>query len=189
MAMGCGKKEEKMSARRKCLKYIAAGVMGLAVSGSSACSEPTPSIKDLGRRVQVLEDLEEIKKLHQKYINLMDNLRYEQVLELFTEDAIVEIRNYGIRRGRKEISEVYIGILAKNRGDKRYDGHMAVEPDIRIKGNTARGSWLIYMLFSKPSIQWVQGMNECEYRKERGEWRISRLKFTRTLASDPALYP
>jgi ketosteroid isomerase-like protein len=189
MAMGCGNKEEKMSARRKCLKYIAAGVMGLAVAGSSACLEPTPSIKDLGRRVQVLEDLEEIKKLHQKYINLMDNLRYEQVLELFTEDAIVEIRNYGIRRGRKEISEVYIGILAKNRGDKRYDGHMAVEPDIRINGNTARGSWLIYMLFSKPSIQWVQGMNECEYRKERGEWRISRLKFTRTLASDPALYP
>jgi hypothetical protein len=66
---------------------------------------------------------------------------------------------------------------------------MAVEPDIRINGSTASGSWLIYMLFSKPSIQWVQGMNECEYRKERGEWRISRLKFTRTLASDPALYP
>jgi len=187
MAMGCGKKEEKMAARRKCLKYIAAGVMGLAVSASSGCSEPTPSIKDLGRRVQVLEDLEEIKKLHQKYINLMDNLRYEQVLELFTEDAIVEIRNYGIRRGRKEISEVYIGILAKKRGDKRYDGHMAVEPDIRITGNTANGSWLIYMLFSKPSIQWVQGMNECEYRKERGEWSISRLKLTRIVASDPGL--
>jgi hypothetical protein len=113
MRMGCGKKEEKMAARRKCLKYIAAGVIGLAVSGSSGCSEPTPSIKDLGRRVQVLEDLEEIKKLHQKYINLMDNLRYEQVLELFTEDAIVEIRNYGVRRPEGNIGCLY-RILAKN---------------------------------------------------------------------------
>jgi hypothetical protein len=27
----------------------------------------------------------------------------------------------------------------------------------------------------------------CEYRKENGKWLISRLKFTRTLASDPSL--
>jgi len=163
--------------------------MGLAVPASLSGSGGETSIKDLEKRIQALEDLEEIKKLHQKYINLMDNLRYEEVLELFTEDATVEIRNYGIKRGRKEISEVYMGVLAKTRGDKRYDGHIAIEPDIVINGGTAKGSWLIYMLFSKPSIQWVQGINECEYRKERGKWKISKLKFARTLASDPALYP
>jgi hypothetical protein len=53
----------------------------------------------------------------------------------------------------------------------------------------AKGTWLIYMLFSKPTIQWVQGKNECEYRKENGKWKLSKLKFTRTLASDPSLYP
>jgi len=84
---------------------------------------------------------------------------------------------------------VYIDILAKGRGSTRYDGHLAIEPDIQVDGSTARGTWLIYMLFSKPSIQWVQGKNECEYRKENGRWKLSRLKFTRTLASDPALYP
>ncbi len=147
------------------------------------------SLESLERRIQALEDLEEIKKLHQNYINLMDNLRYQEVLDFFTEDATVEIRNSGIKKGRKEISEIYIGVLAKNRGNTRYDGHLAIEPDIVINGNTAKGTWLIYMLFSKPSIQWVQGKNECEYRKENGKWKISKLKFTRTLASDPALYP
>jgi ketosteroid isomerase-like protein len=146
------------------------------------------SLGDLEKRIQAIEDIEEVKKLHQHYIDLMDNLEYERVLDLFTEDATVEVRQSGVKRGRKELSEVYQE-LAKKRGSTRYDAHMAVEPDLRVDGNTARGTWLIYMLFSKPSIQWVQGRNECEYRKEDGHWKIRKLKFTRTLASDPALYP
>ncbi len=147
------------------------------------------SLEDLEKRIQALEDLEEIKRLHQHYINLMDNLRYADVLDLFTEDATVDIRNSGIKKGRKEMAEIYIDVLAKNRGSIRYDGHMAIQPDIKVDGNTAKGTWLIYMLFSKPVIEWVQGKNECEYRKENGRWKISKLKFTRTLASDPKLYP
>jgi ketosteroid isomerase-like protein len=147
------------------------------------------SLEELEKRVKAIEDLEEIKKLHQNYINLMDNLQYEKVLDLFTEDATAEVRNSGVKRGKKEMAEVYLGILAKNRANKRYEGHMAVQPDIIVDGNTASGTWLIYMLFSKPTLQWVQGKNECEYRKENGKWKISKVKFTRTLASDPALYP
>jgi len=146
------------------------------------------SLEELEKRIQAIEDLENIKKLHQYYIDLMDNLQYKEVLDLFTEDATIEVRNWGVKRGRQEISEVYIGILAKNRGTSRSEGHMAVEPDITVEGNTAKGTWLIYML-SQPKIQWIQGRNECEYRKEDGKWKISKLKFTRTLASDPSLYP
>ena len=147
------------------------------------------SIENLRKRIQALEDLEAIKKLHQKYINLMDNLMYEEVLDLFTEDASVEVRNLGVKKGREQLREIYIDVLAKNRGDERFDGHMAVEPDITVTGDTANGTWLIYMLFSKPDIQWVQGRNDCEYKKVSGEWKISKLKFTRTLASDKSLYP
>ena len=146
-------------------------------------------LKEIEKRLQALEDMEEIKKLHQNYINLMDNLKYEEVLDLFTEDATAEVRQSGIKKGKKELSEIYLGILAKDRGTIRYDGHLAIEPDITVDGDTARGTWLIYILFSKQGIRWVQGKNECEYRKENGKWKISKLKFTRTLASDPSLYP
>jgi ketosteroid isomerase-like protein len=147
------------------------------------------SLEELEKRIQAIEDLEKIKKLHQHYINLMDNLQYQEVLDLFTEDATVEIRNSGVKRGRKEMSEVYIDTLARLRGTDRFEGHMAIEPDIIVDGDTAEGTWLIYMLFSRPTIQWVQGINECKYRKEDGEWKINKLKFTRTLASDPSMYP
>ncbi len=147
------------------------------------------SLAELEKRIQTIEDIEKIKTLHQHYINLMDNLQYEQVLDLFTEDATVEVRQSGVKKGRQELSQVYIDVLAKKRGSIRYDGHMAVQPDIQVSGDSAHGTWLIYMLFSKPSIQWVQGRNECEYRRVDGRWKISKLKFTRTLASDPSLYP
>jgi ketosteroid isomerase-like protein len=147
------------------------------------------SLEELEERVRAIEDLEEIKKLHQHYIQLMDDLQYDEVLELFTEDATAEIRNFGVKRGKKEMAEVFLGVLAKKRGNQRYDAHMAIEPDITVDGDTAKGTWLIYIFFSKPEIQWVQGRNECEYRKENGTWKISKLKFTRTLASDPSQYP
>lgn len=147
------------------------------------------SPENLEKRIQILEDIEKIKKLHQRYMDLMDNLRYEEVLDLFVEDAVVEVRNLGVKKGRDGLREIYIDVLAKNRGSERFDGHIAVHPDITVEGDKAKGTWLIYMLFSKPDIQWVQGRNECEYKKMNGDWKISKLKFTRTLASDRSLYP
>ena len=96
------------------------------------------SLEDLEKRIKALEDAEEIKKLHQHYMNLMDNLRYEEVLDLFTDDASVEVRNLGIKRGRKELREIYIDVLAKKRGAERFDGHMAVQPDITVNGDAAK---------------------------------------------------
>jgi hypothetical protein len=147
------------------------------------------ALEELEKRVRALEDIEEIKKLHQKYINLMDNLQYEEVLDLFTEDGTAEVRNSGVKRGRKGLTEIYIDGLAKARGNSRFEGHLAIEPDITVDGNTARGTWLIYMLFSKPVIEWVQGRNDSEYEKVNGTWKIKSMKFTRTLASKPELFP
>lgn len=146
------------------------------------------SLEELEKRVKAIEDLEEIKKLHQRYINLMDNLKYREVLDLFTDDCTSEVRDSGEKRGKKELEELYTRI-ATIRGTVRYDGHLAVEPDITVDGDTARGTWLIYMLFSKSAINWVQGRNDCEYKKVDGQWKIRKLKFTRTLASDPSMYP
>jgi hypothetical protein len=147
------------------------------------------SLEELEKRVKALEDLEEIKKLHQHYMDLMDNLKYEEVLDLFTEDGSSEVRTYGVKKGRKEMAEVYLGVLAKRRGTNRKEGHLVVHPNITVNGDTAKGTWLVYMLFSVPTLEWVQGINEGEYRKENGVWKISKMKFTRTLASKPELFP
>ena len=144
------------------------------------------SLEELAKRVQAIEDLEEIKKLHQKYIDLMDNLKYKEVLDLFTEDASVEVRNSGVLNG-KGLTDIYINKLGKRTA--RSEGHFVIEPDITIAGDTARGTWLVYMLFSKPAVEWVQGRNEAEYIKVDGKWKIKSMKFTRTNASKPDMFP
>jgi ketosteroid isomerase-like protein len=144
-------------------------------------------LEELEKRVKALEDLEEIKKLHQKYMDLMDNLRYREVLDLYTEDASVEVRNSGVLKGKEGLTDIYINKLGKR--TTRSEGHFVIEPDITVDGDTARGTWLVYMLFSIPSVEWVQGRNEAEYRKVDGEWKIKSMKFTRTNASKPDMFP
>lgn len=145
------------------------------------------NLEELAKRVQAIEDLEEIKKLHHKYIDLMDNLRYKEVLDLYTEDASVEVRNWGVLKGKEGLTEVYINRLGRRK--ERSEGHFVVEPDITVEGDTARGTWLLYMLFSKPAVEWVQGRNEAEYVKVDGKWKIKSMKFTRTNASKPDMFP
>jgi phosphoenolpyruvate synthase/pyruvate phosphate dikinase len=149
--------------------------------------EVNMTLEELEKRVQAIEDLEDIKKLHQNYINLMDNLQYKEVLDLFTEDASVEIRNSGVLKGKEGLTDIYINKLGKRIA--RSEGHFVVEPDINIDGDTAKGAWLVYMLFSKPAVEWVQGRNEAEYKKVSGKWKIKSMKFTRTNASKPDMFP
>ena len=105
------------------------------------------------------------------------------------DDATAEVRDSGVKKGREGLREIYINGLARIRGNNRFEGHIAIEPNITVKGDNASGTWLIYMLFSKPKIDWVQGKNEAAYRKVNGKWKISKMKFTRTLASEPDMFP
>jgi ketosteroid isomerase-like protein len=145
-------------------------------------------IQELAGRVQAIEDAEAVKKLHQRYMDLMDDLRYEEVLDLFTEDASIEVRDSGVKRGPEERRKLYLGMGDMKKGVKD-NCHMAIHPDISVSGDTATGTWLVYMLYEDPEGAWVQGRNEVDYRKEHGVWKIHRLKFTRTLASRPDMYP
>ncbi len=145
------------------------------------------TLEEMEKRLQALEDLEEIKKLHRKYISYLDNLQFDKVLDLFTDDATVEVRDSGPKKGKEEIAEIYLGVLAKR--TLRKDGHLVGQPEITVEGNTARGHWIVYIFFSEPTIQWVQGRNDCEYVKEDGRWKFKKLQFTRTLASHPSLFP
>jgi len=145
------------------------------------------NLDELEKRIRAIEDLEEIKKLHRNYISCLDNLEFEKALDFFTEDAEVEVRSSGVMKGKENFSKIYLETLARRK--ERHDGHLVGQPVINVDGDTARGHWIVYILFSEPAIDWVQGRNDCEYVKINGEWKFSKLKFTRTLASRPELYP
>ena len=145
------------------------------------------NLEELEKRVQVIEDLEEIKIMHREYMSCLDNIQFEKALDFFTDDAEVEVRNSGVMKGRENYSKIYLGTLAKR--TSRHDGHLVGQPVVTVDGDTAKGHWIVYMFFSVPTIEWIQGRHDCEYVKENGKWKFSKLKFARTLASKPDLYP
>jgi hypothetical protein len=144
-------------------------------------------LEELEKRVKAIEDLEEIKQMHREYMSCLDNIEFGKALDFFTEDAEVEVRNSGVMKGRKNYSKIYLVTLAQRK--ERHEGHLVGQPVITVDGDTARGHWIVYMFFSVPTIDWVQGRHDCEYVKENGQWKFSKLKFARTLASKPNLYP
>lgn len=143
--------------------------------------------EEIEKRLRTMEDQEAIRQLHYTYISCLDNLEFARALDCFVDDAEVEVRKSGVLKGKENFSKIYLVTLAVRK--ERHDAHLAIEPVIRVNGDTATGDWIIYLLFSVPKIDWVQGRNECEYRRVNGEWKISKLKFTRTLASSPELFP
>ena len=142
--------------------------------------------EELIRKVQKLEDLEEIKKLHREYIACIDKLETFKIPDMFVDDGIAEIQDSGEIKGKKAIDDLYSrGFLSQRK--VRTDGHICGEPIITVDGDKAQGRWTVYIFFSEPSVQWTQGVNECEYVKENGKWKFKKLKFVRTVASTPEL--
>ena len=143
--------------------------------------------EELEKRIQAIEDLEAIKQMHYEYMSCLDNIQFAKALDFFTDDAEVEVRNSGVMKGRNNYSKIYLETLAMRK--ERHDGHLVAQPVLAVDGDKARGHWIIYMFFSVPTIEWIQGRHDCEYVKVNGRWKFSKLKFARTLASRPDLYP
>ncbi len=130
---------------------------------------------ELSKRVQALEDLEEIKKLKVRYAKYCDD-RYnpEKLANLFTEDAVLDAAAFGQYQGRKEIRDYFANISRKI----VFAVHRIVAPDITVEGDKAWGTWygMTTALSHKKEGFWLNSMYTDEYRKVNGQWLISSQK-------------
>ncbi len=70
------------------------------------------SLEDLERRIKVLEDIEEIKRLKHRYCAYCDDSYDADALaDLFTEDAVWDGGERGRNDGREAIREFSNGLL------------------------------------------------------------------------------
>jgi hypothetical protein len=137
------------------------------------------TLEELERRLQVLEDAEEIKNLHREYLFYIQNLEIHKALECFAENIVTDIGQYGLRKGKAEVSKFFHEVIRENvLGSK--DGHFTGQPVIKIEGDKATGHWMFYRFVPEPSLRrWVQGRYDCEYVRENGQWKFSLVKLTR----------
>jgi hypothetical protein len=137
-------------------------------------------LEKMEKRLKVVEDIEEIKKLHIYYVDMLMACNWSEVMDCFAENAGVDIGGGTIQaQGKEAIEKLFRGHIAKHHVGK--EGDVLIHPIISVDGDRAKGSWLLYMMYYHPqtfqSMFWVQGYYNCEYIRENGKWKFSLFKF------------
>jgi ketosteroid isomerase-like protein len=168
-----------------------AGGAGIAVRPASAAA-PAPSaleqrVANLEARTQRLQDINDIKRLQRSYGYYLDEGQWDDVADLFADDAELEIGFDGVYRGRERIRAYW---RANGEGGNgltpgRLNEHLQVMPVITLAtdGQRANGTWrtiaLTGVLGSR--AHWSEGPAEIQYVKQAGVWKIRRLQWFQTL--------
>jgi hypothetical protein len=139
------------------------------------------TLKEVEKRLQTLEDIEEIRRLHHDYVYQLNNKQYDEIIASFADDGWANIWKHGLHKGKAELTKLFkVNITQINAGSV---AHFVVEPVITVDGDKARGYWMLYMLFSDPVTglpsKWSQGRHDAEYVKINGKWKFYSVKFTR----------
>ena len=147
------------------------------------------TLEELEARIQILEDLEAIRKLKARYAQLCDN-KYNggmakgnadleavasQIAKLFVEDAVWDGgKQFGICKGTQEIYHRF------KQGSFNFAVHYFLMPHITIENNKAQGRWYLWQAatLTDNTAVWISGFEDDEYVKIDGQWLVSYMKIT-----------
>ncbi len=136
---------------------------------------------DLEARVRALEDIEAIKKLKARYWRCVDRKLWDEMAEVFAEDAAADYGPDRKPKGRQAIVQFLKGSLG---ADTVITNHIGQRPEIELTGdNTARGTWWLsdYIVMQPNVRRRGYAYYEDEYVKQGGRWRVSRTRLVNML--------
>jgi hypothetical protein len=152
-------------------------------------------LKELEKRVQLAEDIQEIEHLQRMYGYYFDNHQWQDIVDLFSDNAeSIEIVDHGVFYGKKGVERVYLDIIGA-RGRPPRESWIAfivmqigAVIDVSPDGKSARGRWQTWLCESKtygafPRQEWLHGYYENKYVKENGKWLFSKLHWNNTFCS------
>lgn len=137
--------------------------------------------------LQMLLDIEAIKRLKYRYMRLVDEQRFEEWGKTcFTEDVYLSTLELGAFQGRAAV------VAAVARGyQTAFTNHQVHMPEITFTGeDTATGIWSLsdYTTFVHEGarhIEWGRGRYDEDYLRTPDGWRIRRCIFKRQAVPAP----
>jgi ketosteroid isomerase-like protein len=144
-------------------------------------------------RLRRLDDLAELRSLTRRYVRRLAAREWSGMLDDFTDDAIVSIRDHGERRGRAELAELFEQMHAAGSPP---DGYLLTSPELELTGDdTATGIWTWNRFFSELPVlggalratgPWWEGRYRIGYRRVENRWRFADLRFRLADSSETA---
>jgi hypothetical protein len=140
--------------------------------------------QEMEKKIREFEDIEEIKKLHVRYVYWLNDRKWDEILNSFIDDAWVHIEKRPMTRGKEELTKLFKEKIAGNNA-KTNGCHFVMQPIIDVDGDKATGTWFMCIVFAVdsptgPTLAWRQGRHDCEYVKVDGQWKYKSIKFTNT---------
>jgi hypothetical protein len=150
-------------------------------------SEYRERIRVLKARAQRIKDSNDIKQLQRIFGYYFDRGLWDEMKDLFSENATLEYARDGVYKGKEKIREYFYALGGNKPGlrDGQLNEHFQLMPVITLSddGMTAKGRWRDLSLQGQygQSAFWGEGPYENEYVKEDGVWKISKLCWYQTV--------
>jgi hypothetical protein len=141
-------------------------------------------IKALEKKVRILEDIEEIKKLQKAYGYYLEHGMAEQLIDLFYDgpEANLLIAR-GEFRGKESIKRFFLNLPGPNDPEFLHQVmQLSGIIDVASDGKTAQGRWYGFGATAIPAEEgvyqwWMNGVYENDYIKENDRWKIKRIRW------------
>lgn len=160
-----------------------------------AAAAPAPRQVDLTARYQRIadriasidlqatrvDDYNSLRNLQQMYGYYYDEALWDQVIDLFADDATLEVGSHGVYAGKASIRRYYFGLTGGRQGlvHGQLNNQLQLSPVITLSadGTRAQARWRAVMqdgVFGQ-GANWGAGIYENEYVKQGGIWKIAKL--------------
>src|SRR5512138_890046 len=154
-------------------------VAGDATPGMSAAAR----LQRLARNVERAESVRAVKRVQETYAQYSQFGLWADMAALFADDARL---SYGQdnERGRQAIEHYFLARFGEGTNGLKPGGlhtQMVLRPLINVSadGESAKGRWWEFSMTGQYGVkaEWAAGIFENEYVRERGVWKISRLRY------------
>ena len=167
------------------LALLLAGSMALVGFGAPAHAQSRDTrVAALERRLERLEDQAQIEKLTRAYGYYIDKKVWQEVVPLFSNDAVVEISGRGVYKGSKGVETLFRKVIGRGKdglADGELSNHMVLQgiTDVAPDGKTATGRWRAFIQIGmwQQAALWAEGTYDITYVKENGVWKFQTMKW------------
>jgi hypothetical protein len=202
------KNEVNKSRRSFVLKGTAALGAGLASASAGAgtlfdsSQTPQEQMNQLQEKLCILEDREVLRQLHLIFTALLENKAYDAVVELFAEDAIVELHDIKLS-GKPAIKKLFTEIYEEESTSSLHKAHrrdqsqkqdlISISKDRKqaiasfhnqvLICNPIRGQSVLADMARQQGMTaqsyWENGRYDIAFTRIHDQWQISRLRYHR----------
>jgi hypothetical protein len=131
----------------------------------------------LQQQTQAANDYVAVVNLQAAYGYYVDKAQWDDVADLFSKDATIEIAGRGLFRGQDRLRDYFHHLGPLSYG--KLFNHMQLQPvvDIAPDGLSAKGRWRSLMQVGElgKEARWGEATYENEYVKQDGVWKITKL--------------